>query len=122
MKKIYLLLLIMTISLNLFCQQEDKMVLDSIQGYTGGKGTDTWVNQSFVVYKYDKAGNLTEQIDHYWDSETEGWKGSYYEVNECTDAILDLALQFECGPCTAAQGTRKYRSLLVELECQVSIA
>ena len=73
MKKIYLLLFIVTFSLNLFCQQDNVIVLDSAYHYYWDSDTNDWVNGNRSVSKYDANGNRAEAITYNWDTTTNSW-------------------------------------------------
>ena len=73
MKKIYLLLLLATISLNLFCQQDNVIVIDSTYSYKWDTIINDWLVYWREVYVYDANGNRTEGIGYEWDSETNDW-------------------------------------------------
>ena len=75
MKKIGFTLLIATSSLNLFCQQDNIIVLDSIYHYGWDTITHNWVADQCAIYAYDANGNRTESIGYEWDSETNDWEG-----------------------------------------------
>ncbi len=59
MKKIYILLLIATFSLNLFCQQDNVIVLDSTYMYLWDSNTNDWVWDGCRFYTYDANRNNT---------------------------------------------------------------
>ncbi len=73
MKKIYLLLLIATFSLNLFSQQDNVIVLDSTYSYYWDSDINDWVGDRRWVYAYDANGNETQFIWYEWDSITNDW-------------------------------------------------
>ena len=73
MKKIYLTLLLSIFSLTLFCQQENKMVLDSSYGYGWDSETNDWILEGRLVYTHDSNGNQTEKIWYTWDYDNTIW-------------------------------------------------
>ena len=80
MKKIYLLILLATFSINLLCQQDSEIVRDSTYSYIWDTITNDWVIDWRRVNTYDANGNLTEVIDYGWDSETNNWVGDERNV------------------------------------------
>ena len=80
MKKIYLLLLLATFSLNLFCQQSDTIVLDSTYSYRWDTVTSDWVFYDYYLFSYDASGNQTRMIVY---SESDQW-GVYYSRRDYT--------------------------------------
>ena len=74
MKKIYLLLFLATLPLNLFCQQDNVIVLDSTYSYYWDSDTNDWIAEQRYIYAYDDNGNQTEKTTYDWNSETNNWK------------------------------------------------
>jgi hypothetical protein len=67
MKKIYILLLLFTFSLNLFSQENDPNLPDSTISYTWNTEINDWINESSIVYTFDANGNevdLDVQFPH----------------------------------------------------------
>ncbi len=62
MNKIYLIITIVTFSLNLFCQQDSVIVLDSTYAYNLHSQTGDWVLDERHIYAYDANGMQTERI------------------------------------------------------------
>ena len=94
MKKIYLLLLLATFSLNLFCQQDDTIVLDSTYSYKWDSQFNEWLVDSRWIYEYDVNGRKTEEISHNWEPETNEWVGIYrwvraYDANGNGTEIIE---------------------------------
>lgn len=73
MKKIYILTFLATFSLNLFCQQDTKIVRDSTISYIWDTITNDWVESQRYVHVYDVNGNQTERYSYKCDSETNDW-------------------------------------------------
>jgi hypothetical protein len=79
MKKIYLLLLLATFSLNLFCQQDSLIVHDSMYLFLWDTIANDWVGRLRWVYAYDANGNITEYIYYKWN--VYNWLGLGHEVH-----------------------------------------
>jgi hypothetical protein len=77
MKKIYLAIILTTFALNLFSQNDHKIVLDSTYNYIEWDTvTNDWKQSSKREYSYDVNGNQTEMIFSLWDTGTSDWKES----------------------------------------------
>jgi len=73
-KKIYLIVILVTFSLNLFGQQDSVIVLDSTYSYYWHSQTSEWVLDGRNIYAYDANGNRAEYIAFFsWDSNTNDW-------------------------------------------------
>ncbi len=62
MKKIYLILLLATLTLNLFSQQDNVIVLDSIYSYNWDEIANDWAATDRKLYSYDASGNRIEEV------------------------------------------------------------
>ena len=103
MKNIYILFIVATFSLNLFCQQDNVIVLDSTYTYYWHSNTKDWVisSRSIYAYAYAAHGNHTESISYLWNSEANGWVYSEKEVSnwsELSNNIVDLNFVFYPHP------------------------
>ena len=73
MIRIYLLFLLATFSLNLFCQQDKVIACDSTYSYKWDTVTNDWVLDYRRVYSYDSNGKILDYIEYNWDSDTNDW-------------------------------------------------
>lgn len=82
MRKLVLLLLFITISVNLLCQ-EKAMLLDSMHWYMLDSHDD-WIFRGWndrIIYCYDSKGNQIEQIAYNWDPTSNRWLGFYKYIS-----------------------------------------
>ncbi|MEN8229182.1 MAG: hypothetical protein ABFS38_13570, partial [Bacteroidota bacterium] len=63
MKKIYISLFIAAFSINLFCQADSLIVLDSTYSYTWDKTADDWAVNGRILNLYNTNGNKTEETE-----------------------------------------------------------
>ena len=73
MRQVILLLLLTLFPLNLLCQQDKEMLLDSTISYYWDSDTSEFVPGERYNYTYDSSGNLSVQLHAYWDQDTCDW-------------------------------------------------
>jgi len=86
MKKLYLFLLLGIIACNLFCQQDNEMVLDSTFQYDWDSDSSEWILEDRRVYTYDANGNLISEeiLRHSLNWHPQNLYLDYHKLNSYT--------------------------------------
>ena len=70
------MLILITFSINLFCQEDSLIVHDSTYSYHWDTTTNDWVLDVRSLKTYDINGNLTEENEYEWDTITNYWRAT----------------------------------------------